>query len=87
MICALIALCTLALPTSLQCPPRYDLRTGVRRSGEFECWPNVVGNPDYDGTWGRPERGVQPPGIIVLKVWCRASERPVIFEERVRCAK
>ncbi len=68
-------------PDTATCPAGYDLRTGVRRTGWFECWPAVVGDPDYDGTWGKPERGVQPPGILSSRVYCTGGSVPIVVNQ------
>lgn len=77
----------LAHPISARCAPGYDLRTGIRRSGSYECWPHPVAPPgfigrieDWDGTFGRPERSVQPQGVRAGRIWCLT--RPVVVDER-----
>src|SRR3954466_3197534 len=78
-------------PTAASCPPGYDLRTGIRRSGIHECWPAPVAPAgwstsrlgpikDWDGTWQRPERSVQPNGVLTGRIWC--STEPVVLDER-----
>ncbi len=77
-IVTVVVLCyaTAARPTHARCPDGYDLRTGVRSTGRFDCWPHVVGDPEWDGTWHRPELGVQPPGVIGGRVYCTGGSTP-----------
>lgn len=77
-------------PVHARCPPGHDLRTGIRRSGHYECWP-APREPrgwsvsrqgpirDWDGTWQRPERSVQPAGVLTGRIWCA---EPVVVDER-----
>jgi hypothetical protein len=64
------------------CPVGYDLRTGIRRSGHFECWPTPIGDPDYDGTWQRPERSVQSDGVLESRIFCTSGQQPIIVDAR-----
>lgn len=86
----------LSHPVRASCLPGYDLRTGIRRSGAYECWPAPVAPPgwsprlgpiqDWDGTWLRPERSVQPDGVLTGRIWCLGV--PVVVDERtVGCRK
>lgn len=85
---ALIAIAFVVRPQRARCPDRHDLRTGIRRSGAFECWPAVRGDPEYDGTWGKPERGIQPPGIVAGQIYCRAPAIPIVLDNRtVACRR
>lgn len=63
-------------PTRARCPAGYDLRTGVRPSGEFRCWPHPVGDPEWDGTWMRPDRARQPDGAFGARVYCTGGATP-----------
>ncbi len=83
----LLAIAAITRPPRAACPAGYDLRTGIRRDGRFECWPAVVGDPAWDGTWGRPERGRQPPGIVAARIYCRAPAVPIVLVggRAVRC--
>lgn len=88
-----IVILLLAHPTAARCPPTYDLRTGIRRSGVYECWPHPVAPrewrgsriEDWDGTFGRPERSVQPAGILTGRIWCGKGVPVVLDERRVGC--
>lgn len=71
-----------ARPHRAACPPGRDLRVGVRRTGVFECWSAPAGDPDWDGTFGRPERGVQAGDSILGKIYCGPGEVPVILFRR-----
>ncbi len=66
----------------MTCPPGHDLRTGVQRDGSFRCWPNVVGDPDWDGTWHREERSTQPAGGVDMRVVCTGGALPIVVTER-----
>lgn len=69
-------------PRAARCPESFDLRTGVRADGRFECWPRPSGPLDYDGTWGKPDRSVQPEGVIGGRIWCKGGTRPVVVDAR-----
>ena len=84
-------------PATAACPPGYDLRVGVRRSGAFECWPAPVAPrgwdwrrlgpvTDWDGTFGRPERSVQPSGVLKGRVYCPNGTTPRQDGHKVWCA-
>ena len=90
----ILALSALLRPTQARCPVGYDLRTGIRRSGRYQCWPHPVaplgwrGGPieEWDGTNGRPERSVQPDGVIEGRIWCGTGVVPIVVDDRrVRC--
>lgn len=75
--------CSMAVrPTKARCPATYDLRTGIRTSGHFECWPHPVGDPEWDGTWQRPERSRQPAGVLGSRIFCTNGTRPIVVDER-----
>jgi hypothetical protein len=88
---ALLSLLCLALaawfrPTSARCPGDLDLRTGIRRDGRFACWPHPVGDPEWDGTYLRPERSVQPAWVLEGRVYCTGTTRPTVVDwQTVRC--
>lgn len=83
-------------PVAASCPAGHDLRTGVRRSGAYKCWPAPVAPrdwsvarqgqvTDWDGTWQRPERSVQPDGAIAGRVYCFGGATPRQDGQRVWC--
>jgi len=74
---AVLAIAAVCRPARARCPIGYDLRTGIRRDGRFACWPNPVGDPEWDGTWQRPERGKQPDGIIHGRIYCTGGAQPI----------
>lgn len=78
-LCALAA-ATVCRPQRARCPVGYDLRTGIRRSGSFQCWPQPVGPRDWDGTWQRPERSVQPAGVVESRLYCTGGSRPIVVD-------
>lgn len=79
---ALLALAFALRPSAASCPPGRDLRTGIRRDGRFECWSAPVGDPDWDGTWGRPERGVQAEDAIGSRIFCTGGSVPIVVDAR-----
>lgn len=74
----LVTQCT--RPERARCPDGYDVRAGIRRSGDFECWPRPVGDPDYDGTYGKPERGTQSDAIIRGRIYCTGGTQPIVVD-------
>lgn len=78
----LLLIATLVQPTAASCPPGRDLRTGIRRDGRFECWSAPVGDPDWDGTWNRPERGVQADDAISSRIFCTGGSVPIVVDAR-----
>lgn len=72
----------LCRPSRATCPAGYDLRTGIRRSGDFQCWPHPVGDPEWDGTWRRPDRSVQPDGVIRSRIYCTGGASPIVVDYR-----
>lgn len=71
-----------ARPTRAHCPAGYDLRTGIRGSGAFECWPSPKGDPLYDGAGGFPERSVQSDAIVRSRIYCTGGAHPIVVNER-----
>ena len=78
-----------------RCPEGSDLRTGIRRDGRFECWPRPVAPPgwrasdgpieEWDGTWERPERSLQPATIARFQLICRQGQPVVLDWQSVGC--
>jgi hypothetical protein len=69
-------------PQRAWCLRGYDLRTGVRPTGQFECWPQPVGDPDWDGVYMRPDRSRQPDGVLRGRIWCTNGDRAIVVDER-----
>lgn len=65
------------------CPPAYDLRTGIRRNGQFECWPHPQGDPSADGTYGHPLHSTQSNAILRSQIYCTNGTEPIIVSDRV----
>lgn len=83
---ALLAICSVCRPTSAHCPPGMDLRTGIRLDGHYQCWSHPVGDPEWDGTWQRPERSVQGSWVLEGRIYCARNTRPVVEDwQRVGC--
>ena len=80
------------VPKIGNCPPGYDLRTGIRRSGEYECWPHPMAPKnwdgrlgpveDWDGTYLRPERSLQSDRTVHGRIYCTNGTQPVVVNER-----
>lgn len=71
-----------------QCPTGHDLRMGIRSTGDFECWPTPVGNPEWDGTFQRPDRSVQPRHVTAGRIYCTNGARPIVIDYRtVGCTR
>lgn len=68
-------------PETAQCPPRWH-NDGVRRSGAFTCVRMPVGDLDFDGTWGRPERSIVPPGLLHGAIYCTGGALPIVIDDR-----
>lgn len=79
---AVLALSCATRATSAHCPPGYDLRTGIRRDGSFSCWPAPVGDPEWDGTYMRPEHSVQPSGVVSGRLYCTGGAVPIVVDWR-----
>lgn len=86
---ALLCWSAVARPTRAECAPGWDLRTGIRRNGCFTCWQHPVAPrgwdagrfgpiADWDGTFGRPERSVQPAGVLEGRIWCGTGAIPIV---------
>lgn len=83
-----LAIAALCRSTSARCPGDLDLRTGVRQDGQFACWPHPVGDPEWDGTYLRPERSVQATWVLEGRVYCTGMTRPTVVDwQTVRCSK
>lgn len=83
----LLALAFALRPQRARCPPGRDLRVGIRRDGHFACWSHPVGDPDQDGTWRRPERGVQRDDAIESRIYCTGGAVPRQDGIRVWCQR
>ena len=69
-------------PRQARCPVGHDLRTGIRTSGEFECWRSPPGNSLYDGAGGFPERSPQSKAILSGRIYCTGGGQPIVVNER-----
>jgi len=76
----LVVLCFFFCPSDISCPPHWHAE-GVRLDGLGSCAPNPVGDPDWDGTWLRPDRSTQPPGRIWYRIYCTGGESPVVRDD------
>lgn len=73
---ALLVLSWAIRPTHGRCPPGYDLRTGIDRAGRFRCWPRPIGDEDWSFASGRPDRSVQPDGVLESRLYCTGGAVP-----------
>lgn len=65
-------------PDHARCPERWH-NDGIRPGGRFSCVPSPVGDPDMDGTFGRPDVSIVPPGRLEGRIYC---SRPVVVDDR-----
>jgi hypothetical protein len=70
-----------ARPHRARCPERWH-NNGIRPSGFFVCTRNPIGDPDWDGTWQRPDRSVVPAGFLVGIIYCTGGMRPIVVDDR-----
>jgi len=63
-------------PSTARCPKGWSLSTGIRRSGDFSCWPAPVGGND-DVLTGR-QTAIQPPGELRGKIYCTGGTEPIV---------
>jgi len=68
-------------PHHAACPGHWH-NNGIRPSGEFLCTQNPVGDPDYDGTYGRPDRSVVPSGCLYGRLHCTGGQHPIVVDDR-----
>lgn len=66
----------IAKPDRARCPPTWWLAEGVRRDGNFACYPPVIGGHD-DVKTGK-QTSVQIPGVLRGRIYCDPSSEPVI---------
>lgn len=62
--------------------PRGWRHEGVRRDGSFSCLRPLLGDPDYDGVHGWPDRSVQPPGELWGRIYCTGGAAPIVVDQR-----
>lgn len=85
--CLLLTVVVLCLsmvvrPHHARCPVGWDLRTGIRQDGRFDCWRHPVGDKNWQWSLGRPDRSVQPAGVVGGKIWCTSGQRAVVIDDR-----
>jgi len=68
-------------PVRASCPLGWH-HDGVRRTGNFACTRNPVGDPEWDGTYGRPDRSVVPPGELRGRIYCTGGAVPIVVDDR-----
>lgn len=73
--------CSMATrPGRSRCPVGWYVN-GVRTTGIYECRRVPGGDPEMDGTAGRPDRSVERPGWYRSRVWCTGGSRPIVVLE------
>ena len=78
---AIYVIAIFAQPSHATCPAGHYVN-GVRPSGDFACVPAPIGDPDYDGVYGWPERSTQPPGELHSRIYCTGGMHPVVRDHR-----
>lgn len=78
----LFVVCMICRPSRFVCPRDWHVAS-MHESGQFSCVPRPIGDPDYDGTWLRPEHGTQPPGELRGLIYCTGGTCPVVVDDRV----
>lgn len=73
-----IAMCK--QPRAARCPSGWFVH-GIRPSGYFECLRVPGGDPEYDGTWGRPDRSIDRLGFLRSRIYCTNGTHPVVVLE------
>ena len=68
-------------PSHFTCPADFH-DDGVFHTGHFTCTRKPVGSMDYDGTFGKPERSIVPPGVIRGRIYCTSGSMPVVVSDR-----
>lgn len=72
-------------PARIVCPVGWH-NNGVRMAtGIVVCTRNPIGDPDWDGTFGRPDRSVEPPGFWMTRIYCPRTLPLVIDDRLVQC--
>lgn len=99
VVASIVVLCCsiAARPARARCPWDTDLRAGVRVDGRFECWRHPVAparwSPadgaveEWDGTFGRAERSLQPGGVLEGRVYCTNGRHPEQDGTSVWCSR
>lgn len=74
-------------PTHARCPLHGWWLEGVRPSGLYDCRRVPIGDDTWDPIHGERDHSVQPPGVIVGRIYCTAPARPIAcWDGSVRCA-
>ena len=83
LLVTLIVLCVsmATQPTRARCPADWYVN-GIRPTGSFECRRAPGGNPDHDGTSGRPDMTIDLPGVVLGRIYCTGGAHPVVVNER-----
>jgi hypothetical protein len=76
----LLLWCFALHPSHFSCPPGWHSE-GVAITGLGSCAPNAIGDPEWDGTWLRPDRSTQPPGRVWFEIYCTGGTSPVVNQD------
>ena len=83
-----VGLTIASCPDHARCPGGHDLRTGIRRSGDFECWPSPPRGSLYDGAGGYDERSPQRGPVLRSRIFCADGAQPLVVDFRtVACSR
>jgi hypothetical protein len=76
---ALLMVAFVISPVAGECPPGMDLRMGVRRTGEYECWTIP---PQGCGEAVGPTRACPEPTITHGRIHCTNGTQPIVVDFR-----
>lgn len=79
VLCLLVAMAI--HPTRARCPDGFYVE-GVRSWGGFTCHRQPVGDPNLDGTYGRPDVSVEPGGELAGRLYCTGGAVPIVVDSR-----
>jgi hypothetical protein len=77
---AILCCAMVTQPRVARCPGGWYVN-GIRPTGSFECRRIPGGNPDFDGTWGRPDRSFERVGALQGQLYCTGGTRPIVRNE------
>lgn len=82
----LLIWCFLVRPTEWHTAPGWYMN-GVRPDGWFEMRPAPGGNPEDDGTFGRPDVTPVDERFLVGRIWCTGGATPRVSADSVWCQR
>lgn len=66
-------------PQHINCPTRWWVPEGIRRSGDFVCRPPLTGDDARDARGILRDHSKQPPGFIAMRVYCPPNSIPTLI--------